>query len=108
RLAVIRAQGAIDYLNREARAAEAVGVQQTLYRLMEEQYKTLVLANVSEDYAFYVIDPAVAADPNHYVFPRLGLFTFAGLFFGMVLLLIQALLEASQRSLQTPAAGHGR
>src|SRR5437588_7279040 len=62
RRAVARAQGAIDYLKREARAAEAVEVQQTLYRLMEEQYKTLVLANVSEDYAFYVIDRAVAAD----------------------------------------------
>ena len=74
---------------------------------MEEQYKTLVLANVSEDYAFYVIDPAVAADPHHFVFPSRGLFTFAGLFFGVVLVLMLAVIEASQPS--PPAGGgHGR
>jgi uncharacterized protein involved in exopolysaccharide biosynthesis len=97
RRAVARAQGAIDYLKREARAAETVEVQQSLYRLMEDQYKTLLLANVSADYAFSVIDPAVAADPKHYVFPRRGLFTFGGFFFGLVLALVFAFLEAAQR-----------
>jgi uncharacterized protein involved in exopolysaccharide biosynthesis len=85
RRAVARAQASIDYLKREARNADTVEVQQTLYRLMEDQYKTLLLANVSEDYAFSVIDPAVAADPDQYVSPRLGLYVFAGLFLGMVL-----------------------
>jgi uncharacterized protein involved in exopolysaccharide biosynthesis len=100
RRAVARAQGAIEYLKREARNAEAVEVQQTLYRLMEEQYKNLLLANVSDDYAFSVIDPAVAADPDQYVFPRRGLFAFGGLFFGVVLVLMLVFIEASQRPVQ--------
>ena len=91
--AVVRAQGAIDYLKREAQATASVEVQQALYRLMEDQYKTLLLANVSEDYAFSVIDPAVASDAKRYVFPNRTLFSFAGLFFGGVLVLMLALLQ---------------
>jgi hypothetical protein len=101
--AVTRAQGAIDYLKREARAAETIEVQQALYRLMEDQYKTLLLANVSNDYAFSVIDPAVAPDLRHYVFPRRSLFTFAGLFFGMVLALLVGFFDAARRSARSPS-----
>jgi uncharacterized protein involved in exopolysaccharide biosynthesis len=104
RRAVARAQVAIEYLKREARTAETVEIQQALYRIMEEQYKNLLLANITEDYAFTVIDPAVAADPKHYVFPSRGLFTFAGAFFGVVGVLMWAYLEASRRTLGTDAA----
>lgn len=103
--AVVRAQGAIDYLKREAAAAETVEVQQSLYRLMEDQYKTLLLANVSEDYAFSVIDPAVAPDPRQYVFPKRSLFTFGGLFFGIVLAFVFAFFEAAQRPPAQVASG---
>lgn len=103
RRAVVRAQGAIDYLKREARAAETIEVQQSLYRLMEEQYKTLLLANVSNDYSFSVIDPAVAPDAKHWVFPRKGLFGLGGLFFGLIIALIAVFVEASQRSTPIPA-----
>ena len=92
--AVVRAQSSIDYLKREARNADAVEIQQTLYRLMEEQYKTLLLANVSSDYAFSIIDPAVASDPNQFVSPRVGLYTFAGLFLGTILASIVVFLSA--------------
>jgi uncharacterized protein involved in exopolysaccharide biosynthesis len=95
--AVTRAQGSIEYLKREARTAEAVDIQQALYRLMEDQYKTLLLANVSDDYALSVIDPAVASDSRQYVFPKRALFAFAGLFFGLVLVLIMAFIAAAQR-----------
>ena len=93
--AVARAQGSIDYLKREALKADVVDIRQTLYRLMEEQYKTLLLANVSEDYAFSLIDPAVAPDRGQYASPRTGLFGFGGLFFGIVLALIWIFMEAS-------------
>ena len=98
--AVRRAQGAIDYLQREAQLATAVEVQQTLYRLMEEQYKTLLLANVNEDYALSIIDPAVASDPNRYASPHRVRITFAGLVFGGVLALIVAFMQASRMTLE--------
>jgi uncharacterized protein involved in exopolysaccharide biosynthesis len=96
--AITRSQGSIDYLKKEARNTDVVEIQQSLYRLMEDQYKSLLLANVTEDYAFSVIDPAVASDPRGYVFPRMSLFAFGGLFFGVVLALIVAFVEAAQGS----------
>ena len=98
RRAIARAQSSIDYLRREARTADTVEIQQTLYRLMEDQYKTLLLANVSNDYAFSIIDPAVASDPDQYVAPRLPLYVFAGLFFGLVLAGLALFLLAPQPS----------
>ncbi len=95
--AIARAQGSIDYLKREARNTDVVEIQQSLYRLMEDQYKNLLLANVSEDYAFSIIDPAYPPDPKQYVFPRRGLFIFGGFFFALVLALIWAFIEAARR-----------
>ena len=103
RRAVQRAQGAIEYLQREASNATAVEIQQTLYRLMEEQYKTLLLAKVNDDYALSIIDPAVVADPNQYVSPHKVLNAFAGLMFGGVLALILLFIEAART-----AQRHGR
>jgi uncharacterized protein involved in exopolysaccharide biosynthesis len=105
RRAVVRAESAIDYIKREARNADAVEIQQTLYRLMEDQYKTLLLANVSNDYAFSIIDPAVPADRDQYVSPRKFLFTFAGLVFGILLAIVLVLLEAPQLPGQTSERG---
>jgi len=96
RRAVARANSAIEYLKREANTAETVEVQQSLYRLMEEQYKTLLLANVNADYAFSVIDPAVAPDARQYVFPSKRLFTLGGFFAGLIVVLTLAFLEAAQ------------
>lgn len=95
--AVARAQGAITYLKREARNADAVEIQQTLYRLMEEQYKTLLLASVNDDYEFSLIDPATAPDPGQYAFPKKALFSFGGFFFGLVLVLGAVFVRAGQR-----------
>jgi uncharacterized protein involved in exopolysaccharide biosynthesis len=106
--AVVRAQGAIDYLKGEARKTETIEVQQSLYRLMEEQYKTLLLANVSPDYAFSVIDPAVAPDRRHYIFPLRGLFALGGFFFGLVIALFGVFLEASERAREGGRLGTAR
>lgn len=103
--AIVRAQGSIDYLKRQARDEESVEIKQSLYRMMEQQYQNLLLANVSDDYAFYVIDPAVAADADQYVFPRRGLFAFAGFFFGLVLVLILIYTGVAQAAAQPRAKG---
>lgn len=55
---VAEAQQANAYL--QARLAETTNVdmQQTLYRLIESQTKTIMLANVRDDYVFRIVDPA--------------------------------------------------
>jgi uncharacterized protein involved in exopolysaccharide biosynthesis len=106
--AIARAQGSIDYLKRQARNADTIEIQLTMYRLMEDQYKTLLLANVSADYAFSIIDPAVALDPDQYASPRLSVFVLAGLFLGLVLAGLVVFLMAPQPSVDASQVGRDR
>lgn len=71
------AQRSIRYLQQELSRNNSVEVQQSLYRLIETQMKTIALANAREDYAFRVIDPAVPAEspvrPNRLMIVTLGI-----------------------------------
>ena len=52
-------ENSIDYLERKLTETRLVEVEKVLYQMIESQTKTLMLAEVNEDYAFQVIDPAV-------------------------------------------------
>lgn len=52
----------IKYLQREIGQTNVSDVRAALYSLIEEQTKTLMLANVREEYAFKVVDKAVIAE----------------------------------------------
>lgn len=52
-------ENSIDYLERKLTETKLVEVEKVLYQMIESQTKTLMLAEVNEDYAFQVIDPAV-------------------------------------------------
>lgn len=53
------AENSIAYLNRQIETTQLAEVRTMLYSLIEEQTKTLMLANVRDEYVFKVIDPAV-------------------------------------------------
>jgi hypothetical protein len=57
--AVSEADRSVDYLNKELAKTSAVEMQHGIYRVMEDQLTTAMLANVQREYAFKVIDPAV-------------------------------------------------
>lgn len=61
-LDVGEAKRAIAFLNQKLKETSVVEMQQTLYRLIEAQTKTVMLANVREDYVFRIIDPAFAPE----------------------------------------------
>lgn len=94
--ALARAQRAVTYLQGEALKTDSVEVREALYRLLEQQYKDIVLANVTDEYALTVIDPAVAADRKHYIFPDRVLFGIGGLFVGLVGCWLIALVAANK------------
>lgn len=96
--AVARAEKSLDYLEREAKKSDNVEIRQALYRLMEDQFKNLLLANVTEDYSFAVIDPAVAPDRTQPVSPKRGLYLLAGLFIGAMISLMMVYGAASRRN----------
>ena len=60
--AVQQAERSISYLKQQLETTSVVDMQQILYRLIEKQSNTIMLANVQEEFAFRVIDPAVVPE----------------------------------------------
>jgi uncharacterized protein involved in exopolysaccharide biosynthesis len=82
--AIRESQQNLDFLQTELQTSSQVPLQSTIYSLIEVQMQNSMLANVNQQYAFRVIDPAVVPEkrywPNRLVFAVLGLF--AGLVIG--------------------------
>jgi uncharacterized protein involved in exopolysaccharide biosynthesis len=70
----------VEYLNKQLAATNVVELQRVLYGLVESETKSLMLANGREQYAFTVVDAAVA--PETRVSPRRTLMVISGLFIG--------------------------
>ncbi len=92
RRAVEEAKGSINYLNAELAKTQVVELQQAIYRLIESQIRTIMLANVREQYAFKVIDPAVVPDATERVRPRRVAMTVTGLFVGLIVAVLWILM----------------
>ncbi len=101
--AVETSNGAIAYLQEQLARTSVVELQQVLHRLIESEMKKIILANIHQDYAFKVIDKAVAPKdpfrPNILSMVILG--TLAGLFIGILTAL---LLNATRRPVGQAAA----
>lgn len=59
---VAEAEQAIAYLNEQIKNTSLAELQNVFFRLIEEQTKTVMLAKVSPEYVFKVLDPAVAPE----------------------------------------------
>ena len=81
--AIHEAEQSIEYLNKQLQETGVVDMQQAIYRLIEAQTKSIMLANVKKEYALQVIDPAVA--PKEPVYPRVGLIISLGAILGLML-----------------------
>ena len=61
---------AIGFLQQQLKQVSAVELEQVLHRLIESEMKEIILANINEEFAFRVIDPA--APPGEPFRPRWG------------------------------------
>lgn len=101
------AERSLAYLNEQLKKTELVEVRQAIFTLVESQTKQMMLANVREDYAFKVLDPAVQPDPDDPIRPKrlvlllLGLA--GGLFLGILIALLAGVRGGFQASSGTPA-----
>lgn len=59
---LVEAQRSISYLNNQIEKTNISDVKTMLYSLIEEQTKTVMLANVRDEYIFKVVDPAVVVE----------------------------------------------
>lgn len=81
--AINEARTSIEYLQRQLAKNNAIEIQQALYRLIEAQTKTMVVASTRDEYAFRVLDPAVP--PEKRVRPKRTLMVLVAVFLAIVI-----------------------
>jgi uncharacterized protein involved in exopolysaccharide biosynthesis len=89
--AIDRTSGSVVYLERELENASAVETRQAINRLIEAQINQRMLANVTQEYAFRVVDAALTPGSGDRVAPRKVLIT-AGVMFVSAMLSVFAVL----------------
>ena len=86
--AIRDAEASKAYLNAELGKTDVVELRQSIYRLLENQIKTIMLASVRPDYAFRIIDPAVPPDLDEKIRPKRTVMTVLGALAGGVFALL--------------------
>ena len=103
---VDEAEQAIKYLKEQIAATSLADLQNVFFRLIEEQTKTVMLANVSPEYMFRTVDPAVApekkAKPQRALIVALG-FMFGGLIGVIAVFVRNSYIAARARNRRVPA-----
>ncbi|EPB9463024.1 MULTISPECIES: Wzz/FepE/Etk N-terminal domain-containing protein [unclassified Vibrio] len=83
----------LTYLNNQLQKTAVADMQSTFYKLIEEQTKSLMLAEVQDEFVFKVVDPAVVPEVKDS--PKRALicivFSFVGLLLGVLFVLFSFL-----------------
>jgi uncharacterized protein involved in exopolysaccharide biosynthesis len=83
--AILQTNESVKFLQRELESTREVGTRDAINRLMESQIRRRMLANVTEEYAFRIVDPAQIADADDPVRPKKAVLVLVGLFVGLLL-----------------------
>ncbi|MAS82665.1 MAG: LPS O-antigen length regulator [Legionellales bacterium] len=89
--AVDEAQQSINYLTEQLASTQVVALEQVFYSLIEEQMKTIMLANSRSEYLFKTIDPAIVEETK--AGPNRAFICILGTLFGGILGVIWALVR---------------
>jgi uncharacterized protein involved in exopolysaccharide biosynthesis len=93
--AIDQAKRNVAYLNKQIADTKVVELQGVMYNLIETETKTLMLANVRIEYAYEVVDPAVA--PEIRIRPKRALMVAFGVAFGFLIGAVAALAHNAIR-----------
>ena len=101
--AIVKAEASIGFLQRELTNTSDIGTQAAINRLIESQIKQRMLASVTQEYAFRVIDRAMAPDAKDPVRPMKIVMVLLGLALGlgtgcMAVIAVTALREPAKAS----------
>jgi uncharacterized protein involved in exopolysaccharide biosynthesis len=80
-----KAEASVSYLEKELTTTNVVETREAINRLIETQVKDRMLANVTEEYAFRVVDKAMPADQDDPSKPQKLLLFIGGPLLGLVL-----------------------
>jgi len=68
--AITQSQASVGFLEEELKKTSVIGTQEAINRLIEAQIKQRMLANVTQEYAFRVVDKALPPDLSDKVRPK--------------------------------------
>jgi uncharacterized protein involved in exopolysaccharide biosynthesis len=95
--AVAEAQRSVEYLQKELTKTSILGIQESIYRLIESHVGQIALASSRDGYAFRVVDPAIAPEAKDFIKPRRLLLVAFGLVGGSLLAFCVVLLRVVWR-----------
>lgn len=100
--AIAEAELSIGYLEKELQKTSVVEVQQAVFKVMESQIKNKMMANVQEQFAFKVIDPAAMMNEDAYVQPKrlqiIAIGVLGGLMCGILIAFLRKTMSNRDRS----------
>ncbi len=92
---VLEANKSTEFLTKQIQLTKISDIRAVLYNLVEEQTKTIMFANVRDEYVFKTVDPAIV--PEKKSGPKRALIcilsVFFGAFLGVVLVLIKRAVQ---------------
>lgn len=88
--AIEKAKSSMDYLKQQLETARLDELKVVYAELIQEQTKNITLAQANEEYAFEILDPAVA--PGHPIRPKRQMIMLLSLIAGLVIGIIIALV----------------
>lgn len=108
--AIANAEASVGFLQRELNSTSDIGTREAINRLIETQVKQRMIANVTPDYAFRVVDRATAPDADDPIRPKklvlLALSPLVGFVVGIALVLIMRALRNALAIRPIGGVGH--
>lgn len=101
---LIEANNSIVYLNKQLDKTRVADLQEVLYELIEEQTKTIMFANVREQYVLKTIDPALV--PELKAGPKRALICVLGVLLGGIFSVMIVLIRYFSRVNKTISQGN--
>jgi uncharacterized protein involved in exopolysaccharide biosynthesis len=89
--AIAKADASMRFLEKELQSTATVEARDAIGRLMEAQVKQRMLANVTQDYSFRVVDKATASDRDDPIRPRKKVLIIVGIVLGFAVGVVLAL-----------------
>src|SRR5690606_15488409 len=93
------AQRNIAYLRRQIQETNITPIQAAFSQMIQEQIKTVMLAEATDEYALKTIDPAIV--PHEKARPQRALLGVLGIFIGILIGMMAALLRQTLRKTRT-------
>lgn len=67
---IAESERSLEFLRQELEKTRIVELERSIYKLVEVEINKIMIANVREEYAFRVVDQAVAPDADRHFFPK--------------------------------------